>query len=107
MIVGKALLAFALAFLAESFVEFLLDVPLEMLKPRWPWIEQLKPMRYAALIVGIVMAFQYDLDLIYEAFGYQAHWIGFGMLLTGLGIGRGSNWLHDFWTVYLAPSQEG
>jgi len=103
MIIGKALLAFALAFLTESFVEYLLAVPLSFLKERWPAVEKLQIKLYAGLAVGVLMAFQYELDLIFEAFGYQAHWIGFGVLLTGLGIGRGSNWLHDFWTVYLSP----
>jgi hypothetical protein len=103
MIIGKALLAFALAFLAESMVEYLLAMPLTFLIEWRPQAEKLKLKLYAALGVGIVMAFQYDLDLIFEAFGYTAHWVGFGVLLTGLGIGRGSNWLHDFWTTYLKP----
>jgi len=106
MIIGKALFAFALAFLAESFVEYLLDVPLFFAKQKWPWLEHLKLMRYAALAVGVVMAFQYEIDLLYEAFGYVGQWPGFGVLLTGLGIGRGSNWLHDFWSTYLAPGEQ-
>ena len=103
MIIAKALLAFALAFLAESMVEYLLAVPLSFLVKRWPIVEQLQIKLYAALGVGVLMAFQYDLDLIFEGFGYTAHWVGFGVLLTGLGLGRGANWLHDFWTTYLSP----
>jgi hypothetical protein len=105
MIVGRFVLAFALAFIAESMSEYLFATWLELIEKRWPALEEAQPMRYVSLLVGLALAFAYQLDILYEAFGYVAIWPWVGMLITGLVIGRGSNYLHDFWSTYLKPAE--
>lgn len=101
MIVGRFVLAFALAFVAESMSEYLFASWLDALGKRWCWLAQFAPMRYVSLAVGLALSFAYQLDIIYEAFGYMAVWPWIGVVITGLAIGRGSNYLHDFWSTYL------
>jgi hypothetical protein len=105
MIAGRFLLAFALAFIAESMSEYLFAPWLDAAKARWPGLKAAEPMRYVALLVGLALALAYRLDVIYEAFGYVAIWPWVGVVITGLVIGRGSNYLHDFWETYLKPPQ--
>ena len=104
MIVGRFVLAFALAFIAESMSEYLFASWLGALEAKWTWLENVHPMRYVSLVVGLILAFAYALDIIYEAFGYVAIWPWIGIVITGLAIGRGSNYLHDFWSTYLQQS---
>ena len=97
---------FALAFLAESMTEYIVG-------PLFEKIEKWKPYKwvqaYVALIVGIGLAVFYKLDLIYllsnvisEATGVQSpiQVSVVGFVLTGLGIGRGASYLHDFVSRY-------
>jgi len=98
-----ALLAitFALAFLAESLVEYIFGTLFDKLPALAPYKWTLM---YVALVVGVGMAFFYGLDLIalisQEAGGQVgASWLG--ILLTGLVVGRGSNFLHEFVSKYL------
>lgn len=107
-IAAKAIVAFALAFFVESFVEYACGGLWNLYKARRPEAErealdQLAPLKYVALAAGLALAFAYRLDLIYEATGIRAAWPATGIALTGLGIGRGANWLHDFWKAYLSP----
>lgn len=105
MIVGRFVLALALAFIAESMSEYLFAPWLDVLKKRWPWLEEAKPMQYVALAMGLLLAFAYNLDIIFEAFGYTANWPWIGVVVTGLAIGRGSNYVHDLWTRYLSKPE--
>jgi len=94
--------AFALAFLVESLVEYLLGTPMEKipaLKP-WKWI-----LMYVAMAVGIGLALYWKIDLIAIIANGVAQLSQFeftwkvsliGQILSGLIIGRGSNFLHDF-----------
>lgn len=95
--------AFALAFLTESLVEYLLGTPMskfEALKP-WTWL-----LMYVAAGVGVFLALYWKIDLIAViANGVAAGMSGapiiwqvspVGQVLSGLVIGRGSNFLHDF-----------
>jgi len=86
---AKAIVAFALAFFVESFVEYTCGGLWNLYKARQPEgereaLEQLAPLKYVALAAGI-----------------RADGPATGIMLTGLGIGRGANWLHDFWKAYL------
>ena len=94
--------AFALAFLCESLVEYLLGTPMEnipVLKP-WKWT-----LMYIAAFVGVGLALYWKIDLIAvvangvaKMAGEQTSWLvsPIGQILSGLIIGRGSNFLHDF-----------
>jgi hypothetical protein len=100
------LFASALAFLGESTTEFLFSVWLDMLAERFPVLAKINPLRYVALGIGVALAFAFDLDLLAVAFPDQvayASWVG--VVLTGVAIGRGSNYVHDLWNRYLKPGE--
>lgn len=94
--------AFALAFLTESLVEYLIGTPMDKipaLKP-WKWL-----LMYIAAVVGVALALYWKIDLIAVVANGVAHLAGIeytwdvspvGQVLSGLVIGRGSNFLHDF-----------
>ncbi len=97
---------FALAYLAESLTEYLFGIPFDKIPKLTPykWV-----IMYLSAGVGVSLAIFYKLDMIYllsnvisEAVGapspIQVSVVGF--ILTGLGIGRGANWLHDFVSNY-------
>jgi len=94
--------AFALAFLTESLVEYLMGTPMEhvaVLKP-WKW-----SLMYIAAAVGVGLALYWKIDLIAVVANgvatlskIELSWSvsPVGQILSGLIIGRGSNFLHDF-----------
>lgn len=101
-ILGILAVIFLMAFMVESLVEYLFGQAvshLPMLQP-YSWL-----LMYFAAIVGVIGAFLYGFDLLYllgnylavpvDAFPVMAQPTWFGILLTGLAIGRGSNYLHD------------
>jgi hypothetical protein len=59
-------------------------------------------LRYAACLVGVALCVLYDADLL-GLLGLTPPWPWVGPIITGLLIGRGSNWLHDFAGRWLAP----
>jgi hypothetical protein len=90
--------AFALAFLVESFTEYLAGTPMDHVAAiqRFKWL-----LMYLAAVAGVGLAFYYRLDLIGMIPAVvdparEATATPVGMALTGLGLGRGANWLHDF-----------
>ena len=86
---------FLLAFLTESLTEYVFGTPFdkyEKLKPH-KWL-----LMYVSAAVGVGLAFFYRLDIVSLLGDVLAEqlapsWVGF--VLTGLGIGRGANWLHQ------------
>lgn len=95
------LVALALAFMAESMTEYLFATWLDILAKRWPGIKEAQPLKYVAAVVGVLFAFVYSLDLIAAMLGPIANPPWVGIVLTGLAIGRGANYAHDFATQYL------
>ncbi len=99
---------FALAFLAESMVEYTLGTLFEKVEPLRPFKWALM---YVALFVGVGLALYYKLDLIalipqiLESEAQPGTVVG--MVLTGLGIGRGAEYLHKFVSSYLVKSPAG
>jgi hypothetical protein len=94
-------LAFLLSFLTESGVEYILGTPIDK-------VEKLKPYKwllmYPPMILGVGLSYYYKLDLIAllptwlaELTQASAEYIPtpVGMILSGLAIGRGSNYLHQ------------
>jgi len=61
-------------------------------------------MRYIAPMVAIALCFTYRADL-FALLGIVSAWPWVGYLLTGLIIGRGANWVHDFAGRWLSPTQ--
>lgn len=93
-------LALALAFMAESSVEYILGTPFSKL----PKLKELSwLLMYVSLGVGVGLAYLYHLDLLALITGEPA--TVQGILLSGLAIGRGANYLHDFVSRYILGKQ--
>jgi hypothetical protein len=87
-------LALILAFLAEGLTEYFAG-PIFKWLARLVQFPELADLRYVAALVGIGLAFAYRLDLLLAA-GFHPTDPIIGLILTGLVIGRGSNYLHQF-----------
>ncbi len=95
-------------FLIAFMVEALTEAVLGQLFDRVPVLQNWKwTLMYAAMAVGIVASFIYQFDLV----SLLGMWLGvniplhaFGMVLTGLAIGRGANFIHDIITKFFAKS---
>jgi hypothetical protein len=62
-------------------------------------------LRYAAMLLGILLAAAYHADLL-ALVGLVSPWSPYvGYVVTGLVIGRGSNFLHDLADRWLAPAR--
>ena len=86
---------FLLAFLVESLVEFAFGEVVNHIPKLQPykWL-----LMYIAMGVGIGGAFVYKFDLLYllgQFIGAEIPLHPFGIVLTGMGIGRGAGYLHD------------
>jgi hypothetical protein len=92
-------LCFALAFTAEGTVEYLFGIIQEEYEAliRFAWVS-----KYLALIVGIGLAFAYNTDLI--SYITESEPTTVGVVVTGVAIGRGSNFLNQFVSTYLNKS---
>lgn len=89
-------LAFALAFLSESLVEYLFGSFCD----HFPALEKIKWLAmYISAAVGVGVAFWYHLDLLALIVEDGSTWVG--ILLSGLVIGRGANFLHQFVSQYM------
>jgi hypothetical protein len=99
--------AFSLAFLTESFVEYFVGIVFDKIKRLAPakWT-----LAYVAALVGVGLALYWKIDLIAVIANgvaqmtnneatWQVSWVG--QVLSGITIGRGSNFLHDFLAKYL------
>jgi hypothetical protein len=79
--------------LVEYFLKPLVPQPKDDANPPWwatiPWA------RYAAALVGIGICLWYGLDILSIMFPTMAASY-VGMILTGLLISRGANYLHDW-----------
>lgn len=90
-----------IAFLVETLVEFLLAPLFEKVPKLAPfkWVTM-----YAAIAVAMYAAFLYRLDLVFML----AQFLGvqeipqttYGIVVTGIAIGKGSNYLHDLFAKF-------
>jgi len=78
--------------MAAVFIEGLVEYVFKQWTGGW-WI------RYVALTLGIVFALVYKLDLMGQ-FGFHAFSPYVGYVVTGLIIGRGSNFVSDFFSKW-------
>jgi len=99
---------FVLAFLAETLTEYFARpfIKFESLPGNVPANGQrVIPafvLRYLAALVGVALAVAYRADVL-ALFGLVAWTPIIGWIVTGLIIGRGSNYLHDLVDRWLAP----
>ena len=89
------------AFLSEAAVEAVFGKPMDHIEKLTPykWL-----LAYVAFAVGIALAFVYKFDLIYTIsvwFDSPLPITPLGIVLTGLGIGRGSNFINDLASRWL------
>ena len=89
-----------LAFIAEGMTEYFARPILAALgsinsSPMW--------LRYVAMLVGIGLSVAYRADLLL-IIGFQAIHPMVGVVLTGILIGRGSNYMHDLVDRYFQPT---
>lgn len=94
-----------IAFLIETLVEFALGTLFDKI----PKLALLKwTIMYVAIAVAIFASFLYRLDLVFML----AQFLGtndipqttFGMIITGVAIGKGSNYLHDLFKKFFVKS---
>jgi hypothetical protein len=52
-------------------------------------------LRYVSVLIGVALCFVYQVDLLVY-FNLSSPWPWVGYLVTGILIGRGSNFVHDF-----------
>ena len=86
----------ALAFLSESLTEYFLSD----LMAATGWGRPL--LKYAAAVVGVGLAFAYGVDALESFLAISPHLPYLGQFLTGLLLGRGANYIHDFYSGYVA-----
>lgn len=100
-------ISFALAFLVETLVEAIFGIPMDKVPKLQPYKWCLM---YIAMICGVLLVFFYKVDLIalLQAIipGETLIITPVGMLLTGLAIGRGSNYLHQFVSRFFPSAKE-
>jgi len=101
---------FAIAFITEGTAEYLFKWIWEIWANRYI-LEETKEViketfKYVPMAVGIFLCFNYNLDIIRDWLGFDARVIEVGIILTGIMIGRGSNYIHDFWNNYIKPIVE-
>jgi hypothetical protein len=102
------LIILLLAFLVESLVEYLFGRLFDQVKGLNPyrWL-----LAYIAGAIGILGCFWYGFDLLFLLGGYldagTAGPSAFGIVLTGLAVGRGSNYVHDLVTRFFVKSPAG
>ena len=86
-----------LATLCEALVEHLVAPIVDGRGAEDPQREQWRVLglRYISAGLGMILCVLYQADLL-ALLGLATPWPFVGWLLTGLVIGRGANWVHDF-----------
>jgi hypothetical protein len=104
-ILGTLGIILLLAFTLEAMIEYFLGAWFEHV----PQVQKYKWLTiYIAAVAGVVGAIIYQFDLIYLI----GQWLEtpikshiFGVVLTGLAIGRGSNFIHDLIKRFFASNE--
>jgi len=98
---GVVAVSFSLAFLAEGMTEYLFGTIADHIlgADKYKWLLQ-----YVAAAAGVGLAIFYAIDLIQltgSLAGMPMDNTVVGQVLSGLVIGRGANYLHQFVSTYL------
>ncbi|MFC2059260.1 hypothetical protein ACFLTS_06475 [Chloroflexota bacterium] len=81
------------AFLCESLTEYLFK---DLLKR---FGINTKYLRYIAALAGVILCLSFGVDLFGDVLGLDGYGAS-GEVLTGLILGRGSNYIHDFYSRF-------
>lgn len=111
-VVGTLAIILMLSFLVETLVEAIFGEPINHVPTLTPYKWTIM---YLALGVGVLGAFVYQFDFIcllgrFLEIPNAPPVTTFGIVLTGLAIGRGSNYIHQVITKYFPnkrPAQPG
>jgi hypothetical protein len=100
-------IVFALAFFAEGFMEYLVMPLIQWLALKLKVKPDQVP-KYASAAIGVGLSFYYRLDIIAllaKMAGDEAHagLTTLGIIITGVLMGRGSNYLHQFVSKFFPP----
>jgi hypothetical protein len=100
-VLQQLIIIFVLAFLVESFVEYVFGTPMDKIPKLTPykWL-----LMYLALAAGVGLAFYYRLDMISLLPG-EYPITPVGIILSGLILGRGAVFTHQFVSQFF-PSAE-
>ncbi len=90
----------ALAFLAESLTEYLFSRLLVNLRISKDYL------RYIAAVVGVALAVAYRVDILEEFLDVGTDYPVVGEVFTGLLLGRGANFTHDFYSRFLTARKK-
>lgn len=85
----------ALAFLAETITEYLFSRLLVSLRISKDYL------RYVAAATGVALALVYRVDILEEFLDIGTDYPVLGQVFTGLLLGRGANFAHDFYSRFL------
>ena len=104
---GLLMFALLLAWLCEGLFEYLFDPWLVLLAKRQPFdvlVPKLKPWIAAAVGIGIVFLTSLDLLAFAASLADQSINPILSKVLTGIVVGRGANYVHDFWKRLKLPN---
>lgn len=96
----KVILLLFAAAVGEGINEFFFLPWLDPFKEKMNEIVRVQILRLWSGLVGILIAWQLSLN-IFELLGATLVWPVMGFILTGLLLGRGSNYLHDLLKRYI------
>ena len=92
----KFLLLFVAAVVGEGTIEYLVAPVFDWLKASgWDTMLCQQLLRFCSCALGIIIAWQLQLAFFQFAFGVNALNPWFDITVTGVAIGRGSNYVHD------------
>lgn len=89
------LLLFVASVVGEGVVEYLIAPVFDKLKEHWDMVLVQQLLRLASCAVGVAIAWQLQLKFFEFAFGVHSLNPWFDIVVTGIAIGRGSNYVHE------------
>lgn len=87
-------LILALAFLAETLTEYFFSSLLQGLRLSTSYL------RYISAVVGVGLCLAFGVDAFASLWGLTPRYGPAGEVFTGLILGRGANFAHDFYTRF-------
>lgn len=101
----KAMLIIFAAFVGESINEFLFAPLFDLLKGKVNDTLRQQAMRAWSCLVGIFIAIEFSLD-VFALLSAGAMHTYVGFVLTGMLLGRGSNFIHDMLKRFVLRNEE-
>lgn len=93
---GLAVMTLILAVIVEGFVEYFVGLPFQKIPTlnKYSWL-----LAYVSLVLGEIVAFYFSIDILFliSEYALGSEWLitPGGIFITGVCIGRGSNYVHQ------------